>query len=86
MPRNTGYHFLLSGEAFRYLLTLRAAERRMLDDLFQSLAENPFLAGDYQERAADDRPMEVILRGRFLLTYWTDHAAREVRVVRVERV
>lgn len=86
MARPSGYRFLLAAEAFRFLLTLRAAERQMLDDVFETLARQPFLTGDYQEYDGDGRPMEVLLKGRFLLTFWSDHAAKEVRVVRVERI
>ena len=86
MPHQSGYRFLLTGEAFRFLLTLRATDRQGLDDAFQFLADHPFLVGDYQERDEDGRAMEVFLKGRFLLTFWADHAARKVRVVRVERV
>ncbi len=86
MARPSGCCFLLTGEVFRYLLTLRAAERQRLDEVFQLLADNPFLSGDYQEHDAEDRRLEVLLKGRFLLTFWTDHAVKEVRVVRVERI
>ena len=30
--------------------------------------------------------MEILLKGRFVLTFWADHATKEVRVVRVERI
>ena len=85
MAHSSSYRFLLTAEAFRFLLTLRAAERQILDDVFETLAEQPFLTGDFREHD-DSWPMEVPLKGRFLLTFWSDHAAKEVRVVRVERV
>ncbi len=86
MAGRSGHRFLLTSEAFRFLLTLRASERQMLDDVFEPLADNPFLPGDYQEFDEANRPLEVLLKGRFLLTFWADHAVKEVRIVRVERV
>ena len=86
MPRNPGCRFLLTAEAFRLLLTLPASDRQALDGAFQALADDPFLVGDYQESDEDGRAMEVLLRGRFLLTYWAAHPGREVRIVRLERV
>ncbi len=86
MALDSGYRFVVAAETFRFLLTLRAFERQMLDDAFQSLADNPFRRGDYQERDEEGRAMEILLKGRFVLTFWADHAVREVRIVRVERV
>ncbi len=47
---------------------------------------SPAQQGDYQEVGATDRIYEVKLSGDLLLTWWVDHAAKEVRIVRIERV
>ncbi len=86
MPNPSGYHFVLSAEVFRAVFALRTLERQGLDDTFQYLVYHPHLSGDYQEQNEEGRPREVLLRGRFLVTFWTDHAVREVRIVRVEKV
>ena len=85
MALPAGYRFLVPLEVSRYYLGLRPAERRKLDELFDFPVENPHFAGDYQENDQDGRTVEVIRRGRFLVTFWSDHAVREVRAVRVEK-
>jgi hypothetical protein len=45
----------------------------------------PFRAGDLQERDAQGRVHEVLVVGEWLVTYWLDHAVRELRVVRLEQ-
>ena len=86
MALSSGDVYLLNGEAFRFLLTLKVADRDALDHAFQALADNPFTAGDYQECNEDGQTTEVLLRGRFVVTFRADHAAKEVRILRVERV
>lgn len=72
--------------AFRFALATRAAQRRSLSAFFRSLAEDPYQRGDFQEMDADGRETQVVLRGRFLITYWTDHAVEEVRISRIDLV
>ncbi len=86
MPNPFGYRFVIAAEVFRYVFSLRVTERQFLDDIFQFLAENPHFRGDYQEPDEDERPRTVFLRGRFLVTFWADDAAKEIRVVRVEKI
>ncbi len=86
MARPSGYRFLLTAEVFRFLLTLRASERSLLDHFFETLSEQPFLTGDYQESDEDGRTMEVLLKGGFLLTFWSDHAVKEICIIRVDRL
>ncbi len=86
MPTGSSYRFLLTAEVLGFVLTQRGTEQRRLGDLFYFLASQPFLPGDYQERDEDGRMMEVRQFQKFLVTYWSDHAVKEVRVVRVERL
>lgn len=85
MAHPAGYRLLLPLEVSRYYLDLRLGERRKLDKLFDFLVENPHASGDYQEHDQDGRTLEIVRQGRFLLTFWSDHAVKEVRVVRVEK-
>lgn len=48
-----------------------------------SLAADPFKAGDYAEADETGRSIQVKVIGRFAVAYWTDHAAQEIRVVEV---
>ena len=60
-------------------------QRRILTEL-ELLKSDPFRLGDFAEPDATGRLNQVLLIDEILLTYWTDHAVREVRVVRIEQV
>jgi len=57
----------------------RAQILRFLDDL----AADPFQEGDFQDRDDDGRIVQIKIIARFALTFWADHAAKEVRVTQV---
>ena len=61
-------------------------ERKSLLDLFDRLATNPFTESVWTMDDTTGRTHCRIAVGRFLLTYWADHAAREVRIVKLERI
>ncbi|MBI5766496.1 MAG: hypothetical protein HZA93_01785 [Verrucomicrobia bacterium] len=52
--------------------------------IFDELTQRPFEPGDYREPGLAGREYEVRLRDDVIVTWWVDHAAREVRIVRVE--
>ena len=39
----------------------------------------------YEEMDEIGRPIEIKIIGRWALTFWSDHAVREVKVIRVEK-
>lgn len=69
------------------LATASRSVQRKLAEILDRMKASPFRPADFQERDAADRMNEVIVEGEWLMTYWLDHAARElgdVRLVRVE--
>ena len=52
--------------------------------LAQQLARHPFLRSDYTLPDDSGRPIEHLLLGDFVFSYWLDHAAQEIRIVDVE--
>ena len=76
------YDFALSSEAARFLLACPPRARREVLVVLEKLARDPFQAGDFQEVGLSGRHYEVKLAGVLAVTYWVDHAVREVRVVR----
>lgn len=54
----------------------------ILDDLKAA----PFRGGDLQERDAKGRLCEIVIGADWLVTFWVDHAVREIRVLRLESV
>ncbi len=61
-------------------------ERKALLNFFDLLAANPFLESDW---IMDDTTGRTHYRqriGNYLVTYWADHAVKEVKVVKLERI
>ena len=61
-------------------------ERKALLAFFEHLAKHPFTESDWTVNDATGRSNFRAAVGRFLVTFWTDHAVREVRIVKIERV
>ena len=55
-----------------------------LKAILDELKNSPFRKGDLQERDLHGRDNEITITGNWLVTFWVDHAAREIRVVRLE--
>jgi hypothetical protein len=66
--------------------TAKKRERKALLDFFERLARDPFTETEWVVTDAAGRPNCRAAVGRFLVTFWADHAAREVRIVKIERV
>ncbi|MBC8010508.1 MAG: hypothetical protein H7067_10475 [Burkholderiales bacterium] len=68
------------------LAATKGVARSRLLEVINQVAAEPFRVGDLQQADPDGRTNEVLLLGDWLVTYWADHAVREVRVVALERV
>jgi len=82
-----GYRYALDDTCCEVFTRLSRRQRERLLDCFRRLSETPFAAGDYRETDQRGLPLEVALvEGGVLLTWHTDHAAKEIRVVGLEIV
>lgn len=64
----------------------RKSERKVLLDFFDRLARTPSTQSDWVVRDSTGRANYQMAVGRFLVTFWTDDSAREIRVVRIDRI
>ena len=48
------------------------------------IEQTPAAVGDYAELDNTGRELQVAVLAAVAITYWADHAAREVRVLRIE--
>lgn len=81
-----GYELVLSeGAALVFVAASRTDQRKLMVILDDVKAAPPGTA-DLQERDAEGRVNDVLVFGDWLVTYWVDHAVREVRIVRLEHV
>ncbi len=59
-------------------------QRSLVMGFICSLAENPFLTGDFSETDHAGRNVQVKVVGRYAVTFWTDHAVSEVKVTHIK--
>ncbi len=78
------YNVILHPQAWGTLSSISGARRRQLLAVLEQLATDPFRSGALQQRDQAGRINEVALLGDWLVTFWVDHAAREIRVVVLE--
>ena len=79
-------------DAYRVLVTLNflqlpkppPRERSLILAFLEQLQSQPNQQGDYQETDSVGRPIQIKIIGKYALTYWADHAVKEVKVTRIE--
>jgi mRNA-degrading endonuclease RelE of RelBE toxin-antitoxin system len=80
------WQFVLHQRALEEIDGLRPAERREVRALLLRLVSDPWQRPDAQIRPPNDRAYFVKNVGSVRVIYWLDAFAREVYVVRVERL
>ena len=81
---NDSWELVIHGPTLSFLLSCRAPDRRLLLKFCDQLQTNPFLEGDYVEKDLTGRPIQLRIVGNWAVTFWADHAVKEVRVLRIE--
>ncbi len=64
--------------------SLNRPQRRRFEAFLDSLATSPSQQGDFQDADETGRTNEVKVVYDLLVTYWVDHAVREIRVLDLE--
>ncbi len=80
------YILFLRAEAVALYRSLRPRERHRLENFFNLLEDRPFLRGETTERDEHGRTVEVALIEKFKEVFWADHAVKEVKILRLERM
>lgn len=78
------YVFWLSPEATRTLLGSDRRQRIKMELVLQRLASIPFGEPDFQEKSPAGRTYDVKCFNDIIVTYWVDHAVKEVRIIQLE--
>ena len=78
------YKILVSVDILRLTRPAGRDRERVLSFL-EKLADNPNTPGDYVERDAVGRPLQIKIVGDYALTYWADHPVNEIKVIHIER-
>ncbi len=80
------YSFAVEQAVLDSFASASPRHQRILLDGFTRIAAQPFREPDWIEHDAANRALSVVLHEDWLVSYWTDHAARKVMFAEVERV
>lgn len=80
----SAYDYVLTAAAAHVVLGSAKKLRHEILAELERLAREPFSEPDLEEIGPSGRKFAVRVRERIILTYWVDHAVKEVRVIRVE--
>jgi hypothetical protein len=83
---NSHYIFAVDDSVVEFFSGRAAREREERLRIFRSLAESPHQRGEWRQRSRSGREYEVKRFGRWLITFWPDDPASELRVVDVKRI
>lgn len=86
MPKSSGYEPVLSSSASAFLVGLsRPKQKQVLRLLFQ-IAELPSQLGDYATREESGREIQHLMVGDWHISFWADHAVRELRITEINEL
>ena len=80
------YAYVVDESVLQLFAGCPGRERQELLRVFQALGQNPFQAGDYPQKTASLRTLQVKRFGKWLVTWWPSHADVELRIVDVRRL
>jgi hypothetical protein len=80
------WKFVLNQTSVEVLLGTRQADRQRLLNHFRRLVDDPGRQGDFQAKDEVGRSVQIAVVGKFLVTYWPDHPAHEIRIIDIERI
>jgi hypothetical protein len=75
------YEVYLRTEVFEFLRYRHSDERNRLLRLLHELSQDPYRRGDFSERDLSGRDIQVLIFQRYAISYWADHAVRELKVM-----
>jgi len=78
------FDYALASGALQFFAHVDSDAQRELLEIFRLLAAHPTRAGDFTAMC-ERRVNQVAQHGRFLVTYWPDHAVRELRITELAR-
>ena len=80
------FEVVLRRAAAQAATALTRRQRHQVESFLDLLAKSPGQPGDFNEADTLGRHHEVKALDEVIVTWWVDHAAREIRVVEIERI
>ena len=84
MARSAKYVPVFAEDVLARLVQLPRRRQRQVILLSHQLASQPLVSSDYALPDESGRPIEHLLRGDFVFSYWLAHAVKEVRITDIE--
>ncbi len=78
------YSLQMDLEAIHFLIALSDADCTRIVRLVDRLRNSPFTTGHASFVDGTGREIQVSNTGKFLVSHWTDHPVKTVRVVKIE--
>lgn len=83
----TPKHVFVADEAVMGFFTGRSRrEREELLKIFKTLAGSPYQKGEWRQKTKSGRELQVRRSGKWLVSFWLDDPALEVRIVDVKKI
>lgn len=83
MPERYAYEPVLSKKASFTIIGLSRSKQKRVIDVIVRLADYPTQEGDYSTRDEQDREIQHLKLGDWVVSFWADHAVRELRVLEI---
>ena len=81
-----GYSYVLSESAAEFAFRLPLREQRRLAGVCRDLVKSPDRAGDYGTLDPLGRRLQNLLIDDWVITFWADHATKELRITEIVQV
>ena len=81
---SSAYGVSVSREGLHALFGVTPARRRRALACIDTLVLNPFTSPDLCEQGPSGRIYNIQVEDDLVLTYWVDHAEKDLRILRVE--
>jgi hypothetical protein len=81
-----GHKYVVDDAVLVFFTGRSRREREDLLRIWHGLAESPYQKGEWRQRTASGRDLQVKRSGRWVIRYWLDEPVLEVRIVDVERI
>jgi len=80
------WHAFLRSDVCRFIQALPKKRRDQVIAFVEQLEQNPYLRHEVTEAGASGREYRVKLLPGFAISYWLDHFAKEVQIVRIKKI
>jgi hypothetical protein len=80
------YSYAVDDSVLEFFSSCTKREREQLMRVFAALLDDPLQKGDYVERTATGREVQVKRFGKWLVTYWPDDPVTELRIIDLRKV